>query len=148
MIDGGAATAGDDEGGAALARLPSGALGVPELDADPAWRLAAAFLVGFRGHTRKGYFNDIHAWYRWCAEVGVHPLEAQRHHIDRWITELSELPQPKTGKPAAASTITRLPPVSTVPSWRSATSACGAATSGIDGTHDSCEKPPPARSRS
>ena len=83
------------------------ALGVPELDADPAWRLAAAFLVGFRGHTRRAYFNDIRAWYGWCAEVGLHPLEAQRHHVDRWIAELSELPQPKTGKPAAASTITR-----------------------------------------
>ncbi len=86
---------------------PPSALGVPELDADPAWRLAAAFLVGFRGHTRRAYFNDIRAWYGWCAEVGVHPLEAQRHHVDRWIAELSELPQPKTGKPAAASTITR-----------------------------------------
>jgi len=31
---------------AALARLPVAGLGVPELDADPAWRLAAAFLLG------------------------------------------------------------------------------------------------------
>lgn len=92
---------------AALERLPQHTLGVPELDEDPAWRLAAAYLLGFRGHTRKAYFNDIKAWYAWCAEVGVHPLEAQRHHVDRWISELSELPQPRTGKPAAASTIAR-----------------------------------------
>jgi hypothetical protein len=63
---------------AALERLPTACLGVPELDADPAWRLAAAFLVGFRGHTRRAYFSDIRAWYAWCASVGVHPLEAQR----------------------------------------------------------------------
>jgi len=64
-------------------------------------------LVGHRGRTRRAYFNDIRAWYGWCAEVGIHPLEAQRHHVDHWIAELSELPQPKTGKPAAASTIIR-----------------------------------------
>lgn len=98
----------DPAGSAVLERLPgAGALGVPELDADPAWRLAAAFLVGHRGRTRRAYFNDIRAWYGWCAEVGIHPLEAQRHHVDHWIAELSELPQPKTGKPAAASTIIR-----------------------------------------
>jgi len=91
----------------ALDRLPDGVLGVPELDSDPAWRLAAAFLVGFRGHTRRAYFNDIRTWYTWCAEVGVYPLDAQRHHVDRWITTQTELPQPKTGKPAAAATVAR-----------------------------------------
>jgi len=65
------------------------------------------FLGRLPGPHPRAYFNDIRAWYGWCAEVGVHPLEAQRHHVDRWIAELSELPQPKTGKPAAASTITR-----------------------------------------
>jgi integrase/recombinase XerD len=92
---------------AALERLPTAGLGVPELDADPAWRLAAAFLVGFRGHTRRAYFSDIRAWYAWCASVGVHPLEAQRHHVDRWIAELTDLPQAQTGKPAAASSVAR-----------------------------------------
>src|SRR5664280_3498437 len=92
---------------AALDRLPRHAPGVPELDADPAWRLAAAFLVGFRGHTRRAYFGDIEAWYAWCAGAGVHPLEAQRHHIDRWIAELTELSQPKTGKPAAPASIAK-----------------------------------------
>ena len=92
---------------AGLARLPDHALGVPELDADPAWRLAAAFLVGFRGHTRRAYFADIRAWYAWCASVGVPPLQAQRHHVDRWIAELTELPQPQTGKPAATASVAR-----------------------------------------
>ena len=92
---------------APLDRLPTAGLGVPELDADPAWRLAAAFLVGFRGHTRRAYFSDIRAWYAWCASAGVHPLEAERHHVDRWIAELTELPQAQTGKPAAASSVAR-----------------------------------------
>jgi integrase/recombinase XerD len=91
----------------ALDRLPNGTLGVPELDSDPAWRLAAAFLVGFRGHTRRAYFSDIRAWYAWCESIGVHPLAARRHHVDRWIAEQTESPQPKTAKPAAASTIAR-----------------------------------------
>ena len=91
----------------ALDRLPHQALGIPELDEDPAWRLAAAFLVGFRGHTRRAYFNDIKAWYAWCAEVGVAPLDAQRHHVDRWIAAQTEQPQPTTGKPAAPATVAR-----------------------------------------
>jgi len=33
---------------------------------------------GFRGHTRRAYWNDIRAWYAWCASAGVHPLAAQR----------------------------------------------------------------------
>jgi integrase/recombinase XerD len=90
-----------------LDRLPQAALGVPELDADPAWRLAAAFLVSFRGHTRRAYFNDIKVWYAWCSGVGVAPLNAQRHHVDRWIAEQTELPQFRTGKPAAAATVAR-----------------------------------------
>ncbi len=92
---------------AALDRLPRHALGIPELDANPAWRLAAAFLMGHRGQTRRAYFNDMRAWYSWCAERGFSPLEAQRHHVDAWISALSEQPQPKTGKPASPATIAR-----------------------------------------
>src|SRR4051794_3785193 len=91
----------------ALQRLSPHALGVPELDADPAWRLAAVFLVGYRGQTRRAYFNDIRSWFAWCAERGFSPLEARRHHVDAWISELSEHPQPKTGKPASPATIAR-----------------------------------------
>jgi len=60
----------------ALARLPTAVLGVPGLDADPAWRLAAAFLLGYRGHTRRAYFADIRAWYAWCASIDLAPLSA------------------------------------------------------------------------
>jgi integrase/recombinase XerD len=37
----------------------------------------------------------------------VHPLRAQRHHIDRWIADLTEVPQAQTGKPAAPASIAR-----------------------------------------
>jgi hypothetical protein len=82
----------DSDATAALARLPTSALGIPGLDADPAWRLAAAFLLSYRGHTRRAYFADIRAWYGWCAGIDLPPLAAQRHHVDRWIAEQLEHP--------------------------------------------------------
>jgi hypothetical protein len=57
------------------ADVPGRVLGAsPGLDADPAWRLAAAFLLGYRGHTRRAYFADIRAWYGWCASLDMPPL--------------------------------------------------------------------------
>src|SRR5918997_2302854 len=48
--------------GAAVARLPRGEFGVDELDADPFWRLVAAFLVECRrAQTRRAYFTDLKA---------------------------------------------------------------------------------------
>ena len=45
---------------AAVDRLPRGELGVPELDEDPYWRLAAAFLVECRrAQTQRAYFTDL-----------------------------------------------------------------------------------------
>jgi integrase/recombinase XerD len=87
----------------ALNRLPETA----GLDADPYWRLAAAFLVGYQGHSRSAYFGDLRAWHGWCVERGVHPLAVERHHIDTWITYLTEMPQPRTGRPASPATIAR-----------------------------------------
>ena len=46
---------------AALARLPAAGLDAPDLDADPASRLAAALLLGYRGHARRMYFAAIAA---------------------------------------------------------------------------------------
>jgi hypothetical protein len=43
---------------AAVERLPRGELGIAELDADPFWRLAAAFLVDCRREqTRRAYIS-------------------------------------------------------------------------------------------
>jgi hypothetical protein len=62
---------------AALARLPETAG-----QADPFWRLAAAFLVGYPPATARAYLSDLRAWARWCGEHGIHPLTARRHHVD------------------------------------------------------------------
>jgi len=49
------------------------------------------------------YFADIRAW---CAHRPA-ALAAQRHHVDRWIAEQLDHPQPGTGRPIAAATVTR-----------------------------------------
>ena len=87
---------------AALARLPAGPAG-----ADPVWRLVAAFLVGYPPATARAYLGDLRAWIGWCTEQGVHPFTARRHHVDHWARQLAAVPQPATGRPAAAATIAR-----------------------------------------
>jgi integrase/recombinase XerD len=37
----------------------------------------------------------------------VHPLAAERHHVDAWIRHLTTAPQPRTGRPAAPATVAR-----------------------------------------
>jgi len=67
---------------AAVERLPRGELGVPDLDADPFWRLVSAFVVDCRRvQTRRAYVNDLKAWYAWCTARELHPLSARRHDI-------------------------------------------------------------------
>jgi len=87
---------------AALEKLPAGPVG-----ADPVWRLVAAFLVGYPPATARAYLGDLRAWIGWCTEEGVHPFTARRHHVDHWARHLATLPQPATGRPAAAATIAR-----------------------------------------
>jgi len=87
---------------AALAHLPAG-----PGDADPFWRLVAAFLVGYPAVTATTYFGDLRAWQGWCLERDVHPLAARRHHVDTWVKHLAEQPQPRTGRPAAPASIAR-----------------------------------------
>lgn len=74
---------------------------------DRAARLAAAFLLGYSGQTRRAYSNDLRHFFLWCAEASVDPLELQRHHVNLYVRMLEETPQPRTGKPAAASTVAR-----------------------------------------
>jgi site-specific recombinase XerD len=85
-----------------LGRLPSIAG-----DTDPYWRLVTAFLVGYPPHSSRAYFSDLKAWYAWCAEMGVHPLAARRHHVDVWVRHLSQEPQLATGRPASPASIAR-----------------------------------------
>ena len=95
----------------APAELPVDALQrLPELGAgggDPYWRLATAFLVGYPPHSSRAYFSDLKAWHAWCAQLGVHPLAARRHHVDVWVRHLSQEPQPATGRPASPASIAR-----------------------------------------
>jgi len=93
---------------AAVDRLPRGELGVPELDEDPFWRLASAFLVECRrAQTRRAYFTDLKAWYAWCTDRGLHPLRARRHDFAMWARQLAEQPQALTGKVQAPASIAR-----------------------------------------
>src|SRR5664280_1484393 len=72
----------------ALARLPEG-----PADTDPFWRLAAAFLVAYPDSTARAYLGDLKAWAAWCADRGVHPFAARRHHVDTWVKFLGRDPQ-------------------------------------------------------
>jgi integrase/recombinase XerD len=77
-------------------------------EVDPAWRLAAAFVLGCRSdHTRRAYARDIRAFYAWCAQVGIYPLEVCRAHVDAYLRQLEQTPQPTTGRPAAPASVAR-----------------------------------------
>ena len=94
---------------AAVERLPRGELGVPELDADPFWRLVAAFLVDCRREqTRRAYFNDLRAWYTWCSDRELHPLAARRHDVALWARQPASAPQRSDAAEAPASVARRL----------------------------------------
>jgi integrase/recombinase XerD len=76
-------------------------------EADPFLRLAAAFLAAYPANSARAYRNDLRAWANWCAQAGVHPLAARRHHADAWIRHLTTEAQPATGRPASAATVAR-----------------------------------------
>jgi integrase/recombinase XerD len=86
---------------APLDRLPGTA------DDDPFLRLAAAWLVGHPVNTATAYRRDLESWAAWCARLGVHPLAAERHHVDAWVRHLTSEAQPRTGRPASAATVAR-----------------------------------------
>lgn len=86
-----------DQAGA-VDRLPGSA------DVDPYWRLSTAFLLGYRENSRKAYRHDLDAWWSWCLRCGVHPFDAQRHHVNAWVRSMEE---PPDSKPLASSTIRR-----------------------------------------
>ncbi len=64
---------------AALERLPSGALGVPELDSAPAWRLAAAFLVARR--SERHAHRDSH----FRLNTALHKCARARGRAKAWL---------------------------------------------------------------
>jgi integrase/recombinase XerD len=74
---------------------------------DPFLRLAAAWLIGHPTNTATAYRRDLSAWAGWCAQLGTHPLAAERHHVDAWVRHLTTTPQPRTNRPASAATVAR-----------------------------------------
>src|SRR4051794_23004698 len=74
---------------------------------DPFLRLAAGWLVGHPTNTAKAYRRDLEGWAKWCALLGVHPLAAERYHVDAWVRHLTTEPQSRTGRPASAATVAR-----------------------------------------
>lgn len=44
---------------------------------------------------------------KWCGRLGMHPLAAERHHVDLWVRHLTTEAQPRTGRPAAPATVAR-----------------------------------------
>lgn len=84
-----------------LDRLPGSS------DDDPFLRLAAGWLLGHPARTATAYRRDLEAWARWCARLGIHPLAAERHHVDLWVRHLTTEPQPRTGRPAATASVAR-----------------------------------------
>lgn len=74
---------------------------------DPFHRIAAAWLLSYGGNTQTAYRRDLTAWATWCEHMGVHPLAAERFHVDAWVRHLTTEPQPRTGRPASAATVAR-----------------------------------------
>lgn len=71
----------------------------PTIDSiDPArrtWRrtelIAGAWLAGYRSpRTRATYSTSIRAWFGWCQQHAVKPLEAVRAHVEVWQRELEQ----------------------------------------------------------
>jgi hypothetical protein len=61
-------------------RLPGSA------EHDPFERLAMAFLVGYTASSARAYLADLKAWAAACAQMGTHPFDARRHHVDAPLT--------------------------------------------------------------
>jgi len=74
---------------------------------DPFHRIAAAWLLSYGGNTQIAYRRDLAAWAAWCEHMGVHPLVAERFHVDAWVRHLTTEPQARTGRHASAATIAR-----------------------------------------
>lgn len=74
---------------------------------DPFLRLAAGWLVGHPKNTATAYRRDLEGWAKWCSQLGVHPLAAERHHVDLWVRHLTTEPQLHTGRSASPATVAR-----------------------------------------
>lgn len=69
-------------------------------------RLAAGFLASYPS-SRRVYSSDLRAWADWCERIGVHPLAAERIHVEAWIEHLTTQLQRATGRLAAPALVAR-----------------------------------------
>jgi len=69
----------------------------------------AAWLWSFResAHTRAAYQRDVTDFVRWCAERDLDVLAVRRAHLDAYAAALSQTPNPRTGRPLAATSVAR-----------------------------------------
>lgn len=56
----------------------------------PAERIAAAWLIEYRGHTRAAYVRDLAAWSAFCAERGVDLMLATRAMVAAYADQLQD----------------------------------------------------------
>lgn len=85
---------------AALTRLPGTS------ESDPFERLAAAFLLRYPVRTRTSYGSDLRIWAQWCADLGVHPLAAEPHHVDSWV-QAQRVQATRLGRPTSPASLAR-----------------------------------------
>lgn len=69
----------------------------------------AAWLWSYResAHTRAAYRRDVEDFALWCAQREVDPLRATRADLDAYAANLANLPNPRTGRPLAPSSLAR-----------------------------------------
>ncbi len=51
---------------------------------------AAAYLARYGGRTLETYRYDLRAFFRWCSDVGLDVLEAERARIELWRSNMEE----------------------------------------------------------
>lgn len=73
---------------------------------DPYIRLAMAFLAEYPAHSARSYRADLRLWWNWCARLGIHPFDAQRHHVSAWVRSLTTEAQ-GNGKASTNATVAR-----------------------------------------
>src|SRR5437762_2439470 len=54
-------------------------------------QLAAAWLIGYSGATRRAYATDLREWAEWLDRAGVEAFAAHRAHVEAFARELELL---------------------------------------------------------
>jgi site-specific recombinase XerD len=69
----------------------------------------AAWLWSFResAHTRAAYQRDVADFAAWCARQELDVRQVRRVHIDAYAAALANVPNPRTGRPLAPTSVAR-----------------------------------------